>query len=60
MKRSLYKIQYQPISDVWVDVFETSHCHKLYDMFLHLTSKHENALFRCLILFGDTYREILI
>ena len=60
MKRSLYKIQYQPISDVWVDVFETSDIHKLDDMLVHLTSKHENALFRCLVLIRDTYREILI
>ena len=60
MKRSLYKIQYLPSSDSCVDVFETSDAQKLYDMFYYLTSNHENAPFRCLILFGDTYREILI
>ena len=60
-KTSLYKIQYNPFSfDSWVDVYETSDTHKLYDMYTYLKSKHENEAFRCLILFGNTYREILI
>lgn len=60
MKRSLYKIQYNPTSDICVDVYETSDIHKFYDMYTYLKSKNENVVFRCMILFGNTYSEILI
>ena len=59
MKRSLYKIQYLPSSDLCVDVFETSNRRKFYNMFVYLTSNRPKAHIRCLMLFGDTYREIL-
>ena len=59
MKIPCYKIQYNP-SDSWVDVHVTSDIHDFHDMYSYLKSKHEYANFRCLILFGGSYREILI
>lgn len=61
MQRFLYKIQLNPFSfESWVDIYETSDIHKFYDMYTYLKSKHENDIFRCLILFGNNYHEIHI
>ena len=56
----LYKVQYNPCSDIWVDVFETSNIRSFEDLFTHLKKKHEGANFRCQIFFCGEYHTIEI
>ena len=58
-----FKIQLFCLGDTWSDVYETCNADKCYHMYKHLIEAYpgeKDKYFRCVVLFGETYRPICL